>query len=209
MTDIIVFENASIDGVIQDPTGEEGLDAVDWRADLTEADREAWKELILADALEADALLLGRGGYEFFAQRYPGRSGAMAEQMNSLPKYVVSSTLAEPKWHGTTVLAGDPLTEIEQLKRRIDGQIRVYASARLVSLLLANDLVDELRLAVFPELMGAGTAALRPERRGETVAPQAITPRRRAGSSARGAAHHPPAGRRTVMARPPSATASA
>ena len=156
MSEIIVFENVSLDGVIQDPTGEEGLNSLDWRADLTDADREAWNKLIQADAEGADALLLGRGGYEFFAQRYPGRSGPLAYRMNGLPKYVVSSTLAEPRWQHTTVLAGDPLTEVERLKRTVEGQIRVYASARLLSLLLAHDLVDELRLAVFPVLMGAG-----------------------------------------------------
>ena len=156
MSKIIVFENVSLDGVIQDPTGEEGFNALDWRAGLTDADREAWGKMILADALDADALLLGRGGYEFFAQRYPSRSNALADRINGLPKYVVSSTLTDPKWHGTTVLNGDALSEVERLKRTVDGQIRVYASAQLLSLLFAHDLVDELRLAVFPVLMGAG-----------------------------------------------------
>ncbi|HEY2695422.1 MAG TPA: dihydrofolate reductase family protein [Pseudonocardiaceae bacterium] len=156
MSKIIVFENVSLDGVIQDPTGEEGFNALDWRAGLTDADREAWGKMILADALDADALLLGRGGYEFFAQRYPSRTSALADRINGLPKYVVSSTLTDPKWHGTTVLNGDALTEVERLKRTVDGEIRVYASARLLSLLFAHDLVDELRLAVFPVLMGAG-----------------------------------------------------
>jgi dihydrofolate reductase len=174
MTKLIVFENVSLDGVIQDPTGEEGLNAVDWRADLTEADQEAWHELILADALGADALLLGRSGYDFFAARYPGRTSALAGQMNGLPKYVVSSTLTDPKWHNTTVLAGDPVTEVERLTRTVDGEIRVYASARLLSLLLAHDLVDELRLAVFPVLMGAGDHVFTQSERGKPLHPKLL-----------------------------------
>jgi dihydrofolate reductase len=157
MATIVVFENVSLDGVIQDPTGEEGFNAVDWRAGLSPADQAAWGELILADALDADVLLLGRGGYEFFAARYPGRSSELADRINAMAKYVVSGTLTDPKWHNTAVLSGDPLAEVERLKQRTgEGVIRVYASAKLVQLLLAHDLVDELRLAVFPVLMGAG-----------------------------------------------------
>ncbi|HEY4453068.1 MAG TPA: dihydrofolate reductase family protein [Pseudonocardiaceae bacterium] len=174
MSKLIVFENVSLDGVIQDPTGDEGFNAVDWRDDLTDADREAWNKLILDDALGADALLLGRGGYEFFAARYPGRTNALADQMNGLPKYVVSSTLTDPKWHNTTVLAGDPLTEVERLKRTVDGEIRVYASARLLSLLLAHDLVDELRLAIFPVLMGAGNRVFARSESGKPLRPKLL-----------------------------------
>jgi dihydrofolate reductase len=156
MGTIVVFENVSLDGVTQDPTGEEGFCAVDWRAELSPADREAWAGLILDDVLGAHALLLGRRSYEYFAARYPARSGALADRMNSLPKHVVSTTLADPGWHNSTVLAGDAAAEVAALKDTVDGEIRVYASSRLVPLLLAHDLVDELRLAVFPLVMGAG-----------------------------------------------------
>ena len=156
MGTITVFENVSLDGVIQDPTADEGFNSVDWRADLTPADNQAWARLILDDARDADVLLLGRGGYEFFSARYPSRTGELPDRINGMPKYVVSSSLTDPKWHNTTVLSGDALTEIAQLTKRIDGKIRVYGSAELVHLLLAHDLVDELRLAVFPVLMGAG-----------------------------------------------------
>lgn len=156
MGTIVVFENVSLDGVTQDPTGEEGFCAVDWRAQLSPADREAWADLVLDDVRGATALLLGRGSYEYFAARYPSRTGPMADRMNSLPKHVVSTTLADPSWSNSTVLAGDVVPEVTKLKETVDGEIRVYASSRLVPLLLAHDLVDEIRLAVFPLAMGAG-----------------------------------------------------
>ncbi|HEY4020539.1 MAG TPA: dihydrofolate reductase family protein [Pseudonocardiaceae bacterium] len=172
MGTIVVFENVSLDGVIQDPTGEEGLNSVDWRDALSPADREAWAQLILDDALDAEVLLLGRGGYEYFAARYPSRTNRLADRMNGMPKYVVSSTLTDPKWHNTTVLAGAVVDEVGQLKQAVDGQIRVYASAQLLHLLLAHDLVDELRLAVFPVLMGAGHHVF-----DQTDAPKPLRPR--------------------------------
>jgi dihydrofolate reductase len=156
MGTIVVFENMSLDGVIQDPTGEEGLNREDWRAGLSPADREAWAKLILDDARDARTLLLGRGGYEFFAARYPSRGGELADRLNSMPKYVISTTLRDPPWHNTTVLDGDVLAEVARLKRTVTGEIRVYASAQLVHTLLAHELVDELRLAVFPLVVGAG-----------------------------------------------------
>jgi dihydrofolate reductase len=162
MGTIVVFENVSLDGVTQDPTGEEGFGRADWRAGLTPADREEWDKLILGDALGARALLLGRRSYEFFAARYPSRAGALADQMNSLPKYVISATLADPRWGNSTVLAGDVVDEVRTLKHAVGGEIRVYASSRLVPTLLAHDLVDELRLAVFPLLLGAGDRVFDP-----------------------------------------------
>ncbi|GAA4612491.1 dihydrofolate reductase family protein [Actinoallomurus liliacearum] len=156
MGTIVVFENVSLDGVTQDPTGEEGFSRLDWRAGLAPTDRTEWDKLILDDALGAQALLLGRRSYEFFAARYPSRSGELADRINSLPKYVVSATLADPEWHNSTVLCGDIVDEITALKRTVNGEIRVYASSQLVHTLLAHDLVDELRLAVFPLVMGAG-----------------------------------------------------
>lgn len=157
MGTIVVFENVSLDGVTQDPTGEEGFSRDDWRAGLAPADREAWAKLILEDALGAQALLLGRRSYEFFATRYPSRTGELADTMNGLPKYVVSATLVAPGWHNSAVLAGDVVAEVSRLTRTVDGEIRVYGSTRLVHTLLEHDLVDEVRLAVFPLVMGAGS----------------------------------------------------
>jgi dihydrofolate reductase len=156
MGTIVVFENVSLDGVTQDPTGEDGFCAVDWRDQLSPADREVWAGLVLDDVRGASALLIGRGSYEYFAARYPTRTGPLADRMNSLPKHVVSTTLADPAWHNSTVLTGDVVPAVTKLKETVDGELRVYASSRLVPLLLAHDLVDEIRLVVFPLAMGAG-----------------------------------------------------
>jgi dihydrofolate reductase len=156
MGTIVVFENVSVDGITQDATGEEGFNSVDWRAGLDPTDREEWAKRLLDDALRAEALLLGRRSYEFFAARYPYRTGEMADRMNGLPKYVVSATLSDPGWNNSTVLNGDVLDEVAKLKHTVHGEIRVYASSQLVRTLIEHDLVDELRLAVFPLMMGAG-----------------------------------------------------
>jgi len=156
MGTIVVFENISLDGVTQDPTAEEGVSRDDWRAGLTQADREAWSKMILDDALGAQAMLLGRRSYEYFAARYPFRTGVLADQLNSLPKFVVSAALADPHWNNSTVLTGDVVDSVAALKRTVPGEIRVYASTRLMHTLVEHDLVDELRLAVFPLVMGVG-----------------------------------------------------
>ena len=156
MGSIVVFENISLDGVTQDPTGEEGFSPHDWRAGLPPTDRQKWDKLILDDVLGARALLLGRRSYEFFAGRYPQRTGELADTMNSLPKYVVSATLADPGWNNSTVLGGDLAAEVSKLKHTVDGEIRVYASSQLVHALIEHDLVDELRLTIFPLVMSAG-----------------------------------------------------
>jgi dihydrofolate reductase len=156
MGSIVVFENVSLDGVTQDPTGDEGFSPHDWRAGLPPTDRQKWDKLILDDVLGARALLLGRRSYEFFAGRYPHRTGELADTMNSLPKYVVSATLADPGWNNSTVLGGDLAAEVSNLKHAVDGEIRVYASSQLVHALIEHDLVDELRLTIFPLVMGAG-----------------------------------------------------
>ncbi|MFF1481671.1 dihydrofolate reductase family protein [Streptomyces sp. NPDC058301] len=156
MGTIVVFENVSLDGVTQDPTGAEGFSRGDWRVGLTPTDRAAWDKLILDDALGAHALLLGRRSYEFFAARYPSRTGQLADRMNSLPKYVASTTLADPAWNNSTVLNGDIVHEVVRLKHTVNGEIRVYASSQLVQTLIEHGLVDELRLTIFPIVMGDG-----------------------------------------------------
>lgn len=157
MGTIVVFENVSLDGVTQDATGEEGFNRLDWRAGLGPTDREQWANRLLDDALGARALLLGRRSYEFFAARYPYRTGDMADRMNSLPKYVVSTSLSDLAWNNSTLLNGDAVDEVSKLKHTIDGEIRVYASSQLVHTLIQHDLVDEVRLAIFPLVMGAGS----------------------------------------------------
>ena len=156
MGTIVAFENVSLDGVTQDPTAEEGLNREDWRAGLAPTDREEWAKRLLDDALGAQALLLGRRSYEYFAARYPYRTGEMADRMNNLPKYVVSTGLPDPGWNNSTVLDGDVVDEVSKLKHTMDGEIRVYASSQLVHTLIEHDLIDEVRLAIFPLVMGAG-----------------------------------------------------
>ncbi|MFJ8027684.1 dihydrofolate reductase family protein [Streptomyces sp. NPDC096311] len=161
MGKIIISENVSLDGVVQDPTGEEGLRPGGWYLQMGDNDREPWAKLLLAEALGAEALLLGRRSDEWFATRWLSRTGEWADRLNSLPKYVVSSTLQEPKWSDSTafkgrVLKGDVVDEVSKLKQELDGDIVVYASTQLVHTLMEHDLVDELRLTVFPVVLGAG-----------------------------------------------------
>jgi dihydrofolate reductase len=153
---LVISENVSLDGVVQDPTGEEGFRRGGWFGQIPDKDREAWGNVGLHEALDAEALLLGRGSYEFFAARWPSRSGEWADRLNSMPKYVVSSTLVDPDWHNSTVLTGDVVNEISKLKQDLAGEIVVYASRQLVRTLMEHDLVDELRLMVYPVVLGAG-----------------------------------------------------
>src|SRR5262249_2520124 len=119
-------------------------------------DRPELGKLALDEALGAEALLLGRRSYEWLAARWPSRSGELADRLNSLPKYVVSSTLEDPDWTNTTVLEGDAVEAITKLKQELGGEIVVPASFQLVHTLMEHDLVDELRLKVFPVVLGAG-----------------------------------------------------
>lgn len=170
MGQIIISENVSLDGVVQDPTGEEGFARGGWFPHIGSTDREAWAELELDQALAAEALLLGRRTDEFFGSRWPSRSGAWADRLNSMPKYVVSSTVQSAKWSNSTVLRGDVVDEVSNLKRQLDGDIVVYASTQLVQALMENDLVDEMRLIIHPVVLGAGnrlfgeTSAAKPVR---------------------------------------------
>jgi dihydrofolate reductase len=154
---IVVSENISLDGVVQDPRGEEGVGRGDWFASLGEKDIREWREAMLAEARGAAALLLGRRSYEYFAARFPFRTGEWADRLNSLPKYVVSSTLDDPgTWGSSTVLTGGVAGDVAMLKQKVDGEIVVYASGRLVRALIEHDLVDELRLMTYPFVVGAG-----------------------------------------------------
>jgi dihydrofolate reductase len=154
MGTIIVSDNVSLDGVIQDPAGDEGFRVGGWVGLIR--DRPQLNKLALDEALGTEALLLGRRSYEWLAARWPSRSGELADRLNSLPKYVVSSTLEHPDWNNSTVLKGDVLNEVTKLKHELKGEIVVPASFQLVHTLMEHDLVDELRLKIFPVVLGAG-----------------------------------------------------
>ena len=151
---IVVSDNVSLDGVIQDPAGDEGFERGGWVGLIK--DRPGVSKLALDDALEAEALLLGRRTYEWFAGRWPSRSGELADRLNSMPKYVVSSTLHEPDWNNSTVLEADAANQVSTLKQELDGDILVPASFQLVRTLMEHDLVDELRLKIYPIVLGDG-----------------------------------------------------
>src|SRR5205809_2473860 len=153
MGKIVVSENVTLDGVIQDPAGDEGFGRGGWVGHIQ--DRPAVGKAALDEALGAEGLLMGRRTYEFFAARWPSRSGALADRLNSLPKYIVSSTLEDPEWNNSTVLKGDAVKEVSKLKEGVDGRIVVPGSIQLVRTLLEHDLVGELRLIVFPVVLGA------------------------------------------------------
>src|SRR3981081_160906 len=149
-------QNVSLDGVVQDPDGEEGFRLGGWFVQSGGKDLEEWNKVALEEALGADAWLLGRRSYEFFGVRWRPRSGELADRINSMPKYVVSSTLEDPAWNTSTVLKGDVVTEVSKLKQQLYGEIVVPASYQLGRTLMEHDLVDELRLVVFPVVLCAG-----------------------------------------------------
>jgi dihydrofolate reductase len=154
MGKIVISENVSLDGVAQDPAGDEGFRHGGWVGRITE--RPEVGKLALQEALSAGAFLLGRRSYEWFAAKWPSRSGALADRLNSLPKYVVSSTLDDLEWNNSTVLKGDVANQVTKLKQQIDEDIVVPGSFQLVRTLMEHDLVDELRLKIFPVVLGAG-----------------------------------------------------
>src|SRR6266496_6359181 len=154
MGKIVVSENVSLDGVVQDPAGDEGFSRGGWVGLI--AAREDVAKVALDEAVGAEAFLLGRRSYEWLAARWPSRSGELADRLNSLPKYVVSSTLEDPDWNNSTVLKGEVVNEVSQLKHELDGEINVIASFQLGRTLIEHDLLDELRLVVFPVVLGAG-----------------------------------------------------
>ena len=149
-------QNVSLDGVVQDPDGAEGFELGGWFREFGGEDLAAWNQIALEEALSAEAWLLGRRSYEFFGMRWRPRSGELADRLNSMPKYVVSSTLEAPAWDNSIVLKGDVVSEISKLKHELEGDIVVPASYQLGRTLIEHDLVDELRLVVFPVVLGAG-----------------------------------------------------
>jgi dihydrofolate reductase len=155
MGTIVASDNVSLDGVIQDPAGDEGFRVGGWVGLIK--DRPELNKLALDEALGAEAQLLGRRTYEWLAARWPTRSGKLADRLNSMPKYVVSSTLEHPEWNNSTVLSGDVLNDVLELKSELEGEIVVPASFQLVHMLIEHDLVDELRLKIFPVVLGAGS----------------------------------------------------
>jgi dihydrofolate reductase len=156
MGKIIISENVSLDGVIQDPAGDEGFQRGGWVGRVGDRGREEAAQVLLEEALGTEAMLLGRRSYEFLAARWPSRTGALADRLNSKPKYVVSSTLQDPAWNNTTVLKGNVVNEVSKLKQQLAGDIVVPASFQLVRTLIEHDLADELRLMIYPVVLGAG-----------------------------------------------------
>jgi dihydrofolate reductase len=154
MGKIIVTEFASLDGVVEDPGGAESFKYGGWSFEISRGDE--GDRFKLDETMGSEALLLGRTTYEGFADAWPKRDGEFADKFNTMPKYVVSSTLENPEWTNTTVLKGDVADEVAKLKEQQDGDIVVHGSVQLVQALLENDLVDELRLMVFPVVLGSG-----------------------------------------------------
>ena len=151
---IVVTEFISLDGVIEAPGGGEDFKYGGWTFEIDRGDE--GNQVKLEETMRSAALLLGRRTYEGFAAAWPERDGEFADKFNSMPKYVVSSTLRDPEWTNSTVLSGEVVAEITKLKREQDGDIVVHGSAQLVQSLIDNDLVDELRLMVFPVVLGTG-----------------------------------------------------
>jgi dihydrofolate reductase len=151
---IVVTEFVSLDGVIEDPGGAEDFKYGGWSFEIDRGDE--GNQFKVDETMSSTALLLGRVTYEGFAEAWPSREGDFADKFNSMPKYVVSTTLENPEWNNSTVLKGDIADEVTKLKREQDGDIVVHGRARLVQTLLEHDLVDELRLMVYPVVLGSG-----------------------------------------------------
>jgi dihydrofolate reductase len=151
---VVVSEFVSLDGVMEDPGGSEDFEHGGWSFEFSRG--EEGDKFKLDETLEADALLLGRVTFEGFAEAWPSRGGEFADKFNEMPKYVVSSTLEDPEWNNSTVLKGDVGEEVSKLKQGQEGDIVVHGSAQLVQALVEHDLVDELRLMVFPVVLGSG-----------------------------------------------------
>jgi dihydrofolate reductase len=153
MGKLVVTEFVSLDGVMQAPGGED-FKYPGWTFEFDRG--EDGNQFKLDETLETEALLVGRVTYESFAGAWPNREGPFADKFNSMPKYVVSSTLEDPEWHNTTVLTGNAVDEAKKLKESIGGIVQVPGSLRLVQALMEADVVDELHLMVFPVVLGTG-----------------------------------------------------
>ncbi len=151
---VVITEFVSLDGVMEAPGGGEGFEHAGWTFEIARG--EEGDKFKLDEVLDAEAQLLGRVTYEGFAAAWPKMEGVFADKFNSMPKYVVSSTLRDPEWNNTTVLAGDMAEEVSRLKQSVGGDILVAGSAQLAQGLIEHDLVDELRLMVFPVVLGKG-----------------------------------------------------
>jgi dihydrofolate reductase len=152
---IVVTEFVSLDGVVEDPGGSEDFKYGGWSFEFDRGPE--GNEFKLDETRASEALLLGRVTYEGFAEAWPSREGEFADKFNSMPKYVVSSTLTAPEWTNSTVLQGDDLVEaVSKLKQEADGDVVVHGSVQLAQTLIEHDLVDELRLMIFPVILGTG-----------------------------------------------------
>jgi len=151
---IVVTEFVSLDGVMEDPGGDGDFKHPGWSFEFNRGDE--GDKFKLDETMDSEALLLGRKTYEGFADAWPSREGEFADKFNSMAKYVVSSTLKDPDWTNSTVIAGDLADEVSKLKQELDGDIVVHGSAQLVQALVEQGLVDELRLMVFPVILGSG-----------------------------------------------------
>lgn len=151
---VVVTEFVSLDGVIEDPGGSEDFEHGGWSFKFERGDE--GDKFKLDEALESDALLLGRVTFEGFAEAWPHREGEFADKFNEMPKYVVSTTLDEPEWNNSTVIKDDVAAEVAKLKGQHDGDIVVHGSGQLVQTLMQEGLVDEYRLMVFPVVLGSG-----------------------------------------------------
>jgi dihydrofolate reductase len=156
MGKIVVSENITLDGVVEDPSGTEGFRLGGWVGRVGDRGREGATKVLLDEALASEAQLFGRRTYDFLAARWPSRTGEFADRFNSMPKYVVSSSLDSPEWHNSIVIRGDIVSEIARLRRELTGDIVVAGSIQLVHTLMEHELVDELRLMVYPLTLGAG-----------------------------------------------------
>src|SRR4051794_701473 len=154
MGKVVITEFISLDGVVEDPGGAEDFKYGGWTFEIERGDE--GNKFKLDETMESEALLLGRKTYEGFATSWPQREGEFADKFNNMPKYVVSSTLKDPDWTNSTVLDGDLAEEVSKVRDQTDGDVVVHGSAQLVQALMEHDLVDEVRLMVFPVVLGRG-----------------------------------------------------
>jgi dihydrofolate reductase len=151
---IVATAYVSLDGVVQAPGGHEDFEHAGWSFEVDRG--EEFERYKLDETLDSEALLLGRVTYEIFAASWPSMEGEVADKLNAMPKYVVSSTLEKGEWNNSTVLGGDVVGEVSRLRQKLDGEIVVHGSPKLAQTLLEHDLIDELRMMVFPVVLGTG-----------------------------------------------------